>query len=132
MSREKYVLIIDDDPGLFDGVQSCLDQEKVVLLQAFSGHAGVDIASRQVPDLILLGAWSDGVSNSWVWDELRAVLKISRVQILTLPEQPAADGDDDVGALRPRKLAETIRQALDNSEKTQLAVNWAEIIPGPS
>jgi hypothetical protein len=128
MSREKYVLIIDDDPTLFDKVQSCLDQEKVILLQAFSGHAGVDIASRQIPDLILLGEWSDGVSNSRVWDELRAVLKISRVRILTLPEQPATGGDDD-GDLRPRKLAETIRQALNNSEKAQVALNWAGIIP---
>jgi CheY-like chemotaxis protein len=123
MAREKYVLVIDDDPTLFNEVQSYLAQANVILLQAFSGHAGVDIASRQVPDLILLGEWSDGASNYQVWDELRAVLKIARVQILTLPAH-SVFGENCDGS---RKLAETIRRALD-SEKAQMALDWVEIV----
>jgi CheY-like chemotaxis protein len=125
MPGEKYVLVIDDDPTLFSEVQSYLARDNVIVLQAFTGHAGVDIASRQVPDIILLGEWSDGVSNSWVWDELRTVLKISKVQILTIPAQLTSDGNEDGD--RPRKLAETIQQALD-SDKAQVALDWAEII----
>lgn len=119
MPRDKYVLVIDDTLSLFSEVQASLAEENVVIFQAFSGHAGVDIALHQAPDLILLGVWHDGVNSSGLWGELRSAPKIARVQILTLPAHD--------GACDPGKMAETIRQAL-LAEKARLSLDWVEAL----
>ncbi len=49
----KRILVIDDEAWLRDMVQSALEQRGFEVLQAESGAAGIEVARRDLPDLVL-------------------------------------------------------------------------------
>jgi two-component system alkaline phosphatase synthesis response regulator PhoP len=144
MERAKYVLVIDDDPAIFGEVQSQLANEGITILQAFSGHAGVDIASSRTPDLILLGNWTNGAVDYQVWEELRKVPMMVGVQILTLPAHSGrnlhgeeydsgSSGREPGELLEPTTLVKTIRKAFasgPSSTPTRNASTFSKLRSG--
>jgi signal transduction histidine kinase len=49
----KRILVIDDEDWLRDMVQTALEQRGFEILQADSGASGIEIARRELPDLVL-------------------------------------------------------------------------------
>jgi CheY-like chemotaxis protein len=53
MEDKKIILIIDDDPDIVRSVKAILESEGYEVATAMSGKEGLEILSREKPDLIL-------------------------------------------------------------------------------
>src|SRR5260221_5798446 len=67
------ILIVDDQESIRDILRTALTEAGAVVLEAGGGADGVEIATRQVPDLILLGNSLPGVDR---WQGLESLRRI--------------------------------------------------------
>lgn len=54
MSQRATVLVVDDDPDTVQIMREILEEEGHKVLSAKNGREGLDIALRDIPDLVLL------------------------------------------------------------------------------
>ena len=54
MQSQKRILVVDDDPDFLEAVRAVLVSQPYQVFTALGGPAGLEQASAQVPDLILL------------------------------------------------------------------------------
>ena len=54
MSQRATVLVVDDDPDTVETMREILEEEGHTVLSAKNGREGLDIALRDIPDLVLL------------------------------------------------------------------------------
>ncbi len=54
MSRGKKLLVIEDEPAILTFLRSSLAKDDWEVLEARSGHLGLDLAAKEKPDVILL------------------------------------------------------------------------------
>ena len=65
------ILIVDDQDSIRDILRTALTEAGAVVLEATGGAIGVEMATRQVPDLILLDIAMPGMSGPALQEELR-------------------------------------------------------------
>jgi DNA-binding response OmpR family regulator len=90
------ILIIDDEPDLIELVRYNLEREGMHVRSATDGHSGLQIATRQEPDLVILDLMMPGLGGLEVCKRLRDNPKTSRVPILMLTAK-ASEADKIVG-----------------------------------
>lgn len=54
MNQRATVLVVDDDPDTVETMREILEEEGHTVLSAKNGREGLDIALRDIPDLVLL------------------------------------------------------------------------------
>jgi two-component system alkaline phosphatase synthesis response regulator PhoP len=62
-NETKKVLVVDDDPNIFELVQLYVVADDVEVLQALDAYTGLDLVSRQDPDVILLDIMMPGMDG---------------------------------------------------------------------
>jgi PAS domain S-box-containing protein len=82
--RRPTVLVIDDDRAATDLVQVILENEGYRVLKAFQGKDGVEIASRERPDLIILDLIMPEVSGFNVAYQLKQIPATRSIPIIVL------------------------------------------------
>jgi len=95
------VLLIEDDPSFRKAVSDVLTPEGYEVLQAPSGKAGILVAQREMPDLIILDLVMPGMKGLEVCQSLKQGAQTTRVPVLILTGNDR-DGQDivclDMGA----------------------------------
>lgn len=81
---EPTVLVIDDDRSAADLVQVILENEGYRVLKAFEGKHGVEIASREHPDLIILDLIMPQMSGFNVAYQLKHIPATRSIPIIVL------------------------------------------------
>ena len=66
------ILIVEDEHAVARGIQYALQQEGYEVAVARSGEEGLDIATRQAPDLVVLDVRLPGMDGFEVLRRLRA------------------------------------------------------------
>ena len=84
------ILVIDDDPNAQELMKKFLLKENYMVLQATSGHDGLDLAAKHLPDLITLDVMMPEMDG---WEVLAALqnnetTKNIPVIMLTLANEP--------------------------------------------
>jgi two-component system alkaline phosphatase synthesis response regulator PhoP len=62
-NETKRVLVVDDDPNIFELVQLYVVADDVEVLQALDAYTGLDLVSRQDPDVIVLDIMMPGMDG---------------------------------------------------------------------
>jgi len=91
----KSILIIDDDPGLVKTVKPILLNKGYSVLTANTGEKGIQIAKKQLPDLVILDVILPGVKGREVCAQLKEDKDTQKIPIIFLT---AKDSPDDVEA----------------------------------
>lgn len=114
------ILVIDDEPSIRKLVKSYLEAEGLRVITAATGPEGLQIASYQQPDLIILDIMLPGMDGLEVLQELRRESKKVYVIMLTARTEETdrviglrVGADDYVTKpFSPRELAARVKAAL--------------------
>jgi CheY-like chemotaxis protein len=91
-SKLPTVLVIDDDRAATDLIQVILENEGYKVLKAFHGKEGVDLATRERPDLIILDLIMPETSGFNVAYQLKQIPATRAIPIIILTSM---DIDED-------------------------------------
>ena len=83
-ARRRTILVVDDEKDLVDLVTYNLQRNGYDVLCAYSGTEALEVAQRQVPDLVLLDLMLPGVDGTEVARRLRADARTAGVPIIML------------------------------------------------
>lgn len=90
------VLVVDDDPKVFELVQLYVAEEDVEVLQALDAYAGLDIALRQTPDVVVLDVMMPGMDGLEMCRRLRDMPEIAATPVIILSAK-AKEQDVEAG-----------------------------------
>lgn len=119
----KKVLVVDDEPFITRSVEFLLRNEGYEVLIAYSGQEALDIATQELPQLILLDVMIPEINGYEVCKRLKAQpeTKSAYIMILTargerIEEQHAYESGADEFLQKPfspRKLLARVRAISD-------------------
>ncbi len=125
----KSILIIDDDPGVLETYQMALEAEGYQVWTAGDGATGIELARKELPDLILSDIHMPGTDGCSVLQAIRSDATLGSRQVvlmtgnpmLVTPRSGMEMGADDF-LLKPFTLQELLRciQARLQREK----IHW--------
>jgi DNA-binding response OmpR family regulator len=81
------ILVVDDEPAVTNLLTYNLRKAGYEVLSAADGHAGLELASRARPDLILLDLMLPGVAGLEVCRELRRTSAVPVIMVTALGEE---------------------------------------------
>jgi two-component system alkaline phosphatase synthesis response regulator PhoP len=70
MSKSASILVVDDDPEIVTMLSTRLTKRGYKLYTASDGHKAIEIAKRELPDVVLLDVMMPGKSG---WEVARAL-----------------------------------------------------------
>ncbi|MFP4344291.1 MAG: response regulator transcription factor [Anaerolineales bacterium] len=118
----KKVLVVDDDPYVFELVQMYVASDQVEVLQALDAYAGLDLTLREKPDVIVLDVMMPGMDGLAMCQAVRDIADVLTTPIIMLsaktePEDIAAGyeaGADNyvTKPFEPRELASLIEESM--------------------
>ncbi|WP_169973840.1 response regulator transcription factor [Tautonia rosea] len=71
VTAHKTILLVDDDPEIIDSMRTVLEGKGYRVLVARDGNAGLTVAEREEPDLIILDMMMPRKSGFLVLEKLR-------------------------------------------------------------
>jgi DNA-binding response OmpR family regulator len=80
----KKVLVVDDDPYIFELVQMYVESENVEVLQALDAYAGLDLTLRERPDAIVLDIMMPGMDGLEMCQQVREIPQVEETPIIIL------------------------------------------------
>jgi DNA-binding response OmpR family regulator len=81
MTMKGTILLVDDQPLLCESLTFSLEQEGFTVVAAEDGHAAIELASREAPDLVVLDVMLPGLDG---WEVCRRLRQVSRVPVIML------------------------------------------------
>jgi len=131
-SKEKtQILIVEDDRTISTVVKYFLELEGFAVLVAKDGLIGLEIARREIPQIIVTDLNMPGMDGMAMVKALRADARTHDISILMLTSEESVDsetlaltlGADDYlhKPVEPRRLAARIKALLARSKPRQLA-----------
>lgn len=127
LSKDEFILIVDDDPFTREPVRIFLEETGLAVLEAETGQACLDILTTHHIALILLDIGLPGTSGREVLPQVREKYPLLAVIMLTgnTDLQTAMDcirqGADDF-LTKPMHLDEIMRSVKKNLEKRRLII----------
>lgn len=112
--RVRKVLYIEDEPVMLELVRLMLSSKGFEVLGAPNGREGLEVAVRELPDLILLDLMMPGIDGWQVYRQLKAHpdLKDIPVVVVTAKAQPI----DKVLGLSIAKVDDYITKPFEPQE----------------
>src|SRR3972149_11330853 len=84
MQSMKRILVVDDDPDFLDAVRAVLVSQPYQVFTALGGPAGLEQASAQVPDLILLDIIMPELDGFEVCRRVKQDPKLAHIPIMMI------------------------------------------------
>ncbi|HMD54727.1 MAG TPA: response regulator transcription factor [Phycisphaerae bacterium] len=84
MSRRKKVLVVDDERDLVDLISLNLQRQGYEVITAHDGKVGLELARKQLPDLIILDLMMPGLSGQEVVTRIKGDPQTATLPILML------------------------------------------------
>lgn len=124
------ILIVDDEPDILEFLQYNLEREGYTVVTASDGEAGIQLAERENPDLIILDIMMPKMDGVEVCRVLRSKPQFNQTVItfLTAREEDFSQiaaletgGDDYITKpIRPRVFLSRIKALLRRSERQEV------------
>lgn len=93
--QTRTVLVVDDDPNIFELVQLYVASDKVEVLQALDAYTGLDLVMRQPPDVVVLDIMMPGMDGLEMCRTLRNIPEIAETPVVILS---AKSEEEDIEA----------------------------------
>jgi len=117
------VLVIEDDPLTLYALENALKRNGYRVLRASTGMEGVELAQRDLPDLIVLDLVMPGMSGFDVAARLQNDISVSNVPILVLTSMDLSATDraqlagkiwriEEKGALSTKEFLSLVENAV--------------------
>lgn len=71
MSKNKRILVVDDDPEIIESMRSVLEAKGYTVMVARDGNQGLAMAERDIPDLLILDMMMPKKSGFLVLERLK-------------------------------------------------------------
>ncbi|MBN1146109.1 MAG: response regulator [Anaerolineales bacterium] len=84
MNKQPYILIVDDDPDILEGILTILETQPYRLATARDGKKCMEMVAGDVPDLLILDLLMPRMDGWGVIREMRSEPKYAGVPILVL------------------------------------------------
>jgi two-component system alkaline phosphatase synthesis response regulator PhoP len=84
MSQEPYILIVDDDPDIVEGILTILESQPYRLGTARDGKKCMEMVAQEVPDLLILDLLMPRMDGWGVIREMRSAPGTAAVPIMIL------------------------------------------------
>ncbi len=84
MEKKPYILIVDDDPDILEGILAILETQPYRLATARDGKQCMEMIAQEVPDLLILDLLMPRMDGWGVIREMRSEPRYARVPILVL------------------------------------------------
>jgi len=85
MEKRPKILLVDDDIDFVEIAKRALERDQYEVVAAYSGTEGKEAAEREMPDLIILDAMMESLTEGFhVAHELRSHPKLKSVPIIML------------------------------------------------
>jgi CheY-like chemotaxis protein len=107
-AQPQTLLVIDDDPKAVQLLTNYLTPAGFKLLSAFGGQEGIEVARRQLPDLIVLDLMMPEVSGFDVIDALKLEPSTAAIPIIILTAQ-------SISAKERALLGSDVQQVMEKS-----------------
>jgi len=124
-TTQKRVLVVEDSPTIASVVKYFLELEGFEVLVAADGLIGLDMALREIPDVIVSDVMMPGMTGIAMVRALRAEPLMAEVRVLMLTSESSieteteglAAGADDyiLKPVEPRRLAARVQSLLARS-----------------
>lgn len=83
-ARKPYILIVDDDPDILDGILMILETQPYRLATARDGKQCMEMIRQEVPDLLILDLLMPRMDGWGVIREMRSEPRFAAVPIMVL------------------------------------------------
>ena len=83
-NRKPYILIVDDDPDILDGILTILESQPYRLQTARDGKKCMEMIAQEPPDLLILDLLMPRMDGWGVIREMRCEPRFAHVPILVL------------------------------------------------
>lgn len=104
-NKEPIILIVDDEPKVLELLNDVLIHEKFTVVKASGGQEAIEVAKREVPDVIILDLMMPKVSGFDVVDELKHYDKTKNIPIIIFSAKSITKEDKD-------RLGESIKNII--------------------
>ena len=84
MAEQPYILIVDDDPDILDGITAVLETQPYHLATARDGKKCMEMIAREKPDLLILDLLMPRLDGWGVIREMRSDPQFADVPIMVL------------------------------------------------
>jgi CheY-like chemotaxis protein len=84
MSEQAYILVVDDDPDILEGIITILETQPYRLATARDGKKCMQMIREEIPDLLILDLLMPRMDGWGVIRELRSVPRYSNLPIMIL------------------------------------------------
>jgi two-component system alkaline phosphatase synthesis response regulator PhoP len=84
MGDKPYILIVDDDPDILDGITAVLETQPYHLATARDGKKCMEMIAQRVPDLLILDLLMPRLDGWGVIREMRSDPQFADVPIMVL------------------------------------------------
>jgi CheY-like chemotaxis protein len=91
--RALKVVVVDDDPKAVDLMAVCLRDLSCTVLCAYGGQEGIDLAQKELPDLIVLDLMMPEMNGFEVAEKLSKDSKTARIPILVVTAMEITTND---------------------------------------
>jgi len=84
MEKQFYILIVDDDPDIREGILTILESQPYRLGTACDGKQCLEMLAKEIPDLLILDLLMPRMDGWGVIREMRSTPKYSQIPIMVL------------------------------------------------
>lgn len=120
VEKEPYILVVDDDPDILEGITTVLETQPYRLATARDGKKCMEMIEEEIPDLLILDLLMPRMDGWGVIREMRSEPRYTNVPIMVLTTVIE-------DASRRRYELET-GMAMDIQDYVQKPVQPAELI----
>ena len=85
---KKKILIVEDDKDIADGLRLRLEANGYSIASASDAHSGIEAASKENPDMILLDLGLPADNGFVMMDNLQRIPALSSVPVIVLTGRP--------------------------------------------
>jgi len=84
----RKILVIDDEPDMVTFISVILEDNGAEVIKAFNGDEAIEIARREMPDLMTLDLSMPGKSGIEVFEELRSIPELKQIPVCIITGKP--------------------------------------------
>jgi CheY-like chemotaxis protein len=84
MEEQPYILVVDDDPDILEGISAILESQPYRLATARDGKQCMTMLEQEIPDLLILDLLMPRMDGWGVIREMRSEPKYAQVPIMIL------------------------------------------------
>lgn len=142
MNNEQKILLVDDEPDIVEFLSYNLKKEGYQLFSATNGKEAIEVAKKELPDLIILDVMMPDMDGMETCSEIRSIPELKNVMIAFLTarsEDYSQIAGFDVGAddyinkpIKPRVLISRIKALLRRGEINEPSSNEKQGLGGIS